>query len=41
MGYCPFSGDECDDLCPLWCDGEKECSFKVIALELIKRNEAQ
>lgn len=27
------------DLCPWWCPGEKECSVKVIAMELIKNNE--
>jgi len=28
-----------ENSCPLWCDGEKECSIKVLALEAIKREE--
>ena len=27
--------------CAWWSDGEKECIVKIIALELIKRNEAE
>ena len=45
---CPFkSGSffgepDCEkENCALWCEGENECSIKVLALEAIKRGEKQ
>ena len=32
--------DDCEkENCAWWCEGEKECSIKVLALEAIKRGE--
>jgi hypothetical protein len=39
---CPFNKDEeCGQLCALYCKGENECAFKVIALMMIKADEKQ
>lgn len=40
--FCPLTNLQygCMKLgCAFWCDGEKECSIKVLALEAIKRGE--
>ena len=39
MKFCPLSDDmDCKE-CALYCEGEKECAIKVIAMEMIKANE--
>lgn len=42
LEICPLMHRKCyKEECMLWCDGEKECSIKVLALEAIKRGEKQ
>lgn len=37
-----FASDNCEkEKCAWWCNGEKECSIKVLALEAIKKGEKQ
>ena len=35
---CPY-GQECNEECALYCYGERECSLKVLAMEIIKLRE--
>ena len=36
---CPFSKDSCNTNCAWYCPGEKCCSIKLIAMELMKSRE--
>jgi hypothetical protein len=38
---CPFFSEQCDDTCALWCDDDKVCAIKKVAIELVKLGETQ